>query len=65
MREESFENVRIFMPEDKSLDKKFLEIYLQQQNYEKALPLAQELLKKNPQEKRYWNIVISGLQKSR
>jgi tetratricopeptide (TPR) repeat protein len=57
--EEALENVRIFLPKDKSLDKTFLDLYLQQSNYVKALPLALELLDKTPKEKANWQSVIN------
>ncbi|MCM8535291.1 MAG: tetratricopeptide repeat protein [Lentisphaeraceae bacterium] len=60
--EEALENVRIFTPKDKTLDATFLDLFLQQNDYKRALPLAMELLDKNSKEKKYWHAVISCYQ---
>ena len=60
--ETALENARVFAPDDSSLDEIFLNIYIQQENYSKVLPLARELSKKFPNEKKYWLTIISTLQ---
>ncbi|WDE97209.1 tetratricopeptide repeat protein [Lentisphaera profundi] len=57
----AFENVRLFDPENKEINKYFLDIRMHQENYADALIIAREILDKNPQNRNVWLSYISCL----
>jgi tetratricopeptide (TPR) repeat protein len=58
---EAIRQARVFLPEEKSLDRLCLDIRLRQEDYAQARNLAAELLDKNPQEKQLWMTLVQCL----